>query len=218
MSKRIRWNKELIVEKIREHHSQGIILRGYIIKDVDMPLYRASIRYFGGWGKAVKSSGFDYKISTPNRISIIGDTKNIIVTRRDGSEFIVHVDRDINLPNSVYISSGYPRIYIDGKEVYLHKYVYGEISKGNEIDHLDRDPLNCRMSNLREVTPTQNQYNKIVKGYYRDGRKWRARISIDGLEVNLGSFDTEIEASTAYKQACIKHRGKYAPEEYNIIN
>ncbi len=37
-----------------------------------------------------------------------------------------------------------------------------------EIDHIDRDKGNCRISNLRSVTRSENQRNK--EGYFEEDR------------------------------------------------
>lgn len=46
---------------------------------------------------------------------------------------------------------------------YLHQVIMGTVGQGRtvHVDHIDNDGLNCRRSNLRIVTPTQNAQNKV---------------------------------------------------------
>lgn len=59
---------------------------------------------------------------------------------------------------------------INGKthNFYLHIYIYqrfnGEIPKGLQIDHIDRNKLNNRLDNLRAVTMSVNYANKSGYG------------------------------------------------------
>tara|TARA_R110001632_G_scaffold176038_1_gene295733 strand:- start:67 stop:618 length:552 start_codon:yes stop_codon:yes gene_type:complete len=79
----------------------------------------------------------------------------------------------------------------------------------NIIDHLDRDPLNNKITNLRLCTQQQNQFNtskrvdntsgfKGVDWYKRD-KKWRARIKQNGKRITLGCFDCPKKASEVYE-------------------
>ena len=48
------------------------------------------------------------------------------------------------------------------------------------------------------------------KGVSRKRDKWRARIVVNGVEHNLGVFETEIAAGLAYKQASRLLQGEYS--------
>ena len=87
------------------------------------------------------------------------------------------------------------------------------------VDHINRNPLDNRASNLREVSHTQNQYNKVSPnphGYkgvtWRDRKAnpWIAKIRVAGQRINLGSFPTKEQAAAAYEAACLKYHGEYA--------
>lgn len=71
----------------------------------------------------------------------------------------------------------------------------------DEIDHIDRDPMNNKISNLRVACRTLNNRNKPAVGatYHKQRQKWVAQIKIGGgAKKHLGVFDTQEEASQAY--------------------
>lgn len=82
----------------------------------------------------------------------------------------------------------------------------------NEIDHRDGDPSNNRIQNLRNVCHTVNMQNmhKARKdnktgflGVMMDKKtsRFRANISINGRQTNLGTFATAEEAHAVYVAA-----------------
>ncbi|MGR5981948.1 hypothetical protein ACT7CN_07005 [Bacillus cereus] len=54
---RIKWSKELIIEKIQELESQGVNLGGGSIQKTNRPLYSAGCRLFGNWFRACEEAG-----------------------------------------------------------------------------------------------------------------------------------------------------------------
>lgn len=104
-------------------------------------------------------------------------------------------------------SKGYLRTEIDGVTYAVHRliwlYVHGEMP--NQIDHINRVVTDNRLSNLRNVTPSENTKNKGLyknntsgfAGVCKQGNKWRAFISVDGRRVWLGSFCSKTDAITA---------------------
>jgi hypothetical protein len=108
---------------------------------------------------------------------------------------------------------GYRRVYISGKNYAEHRliweFVYG-LPPTKQLDHIDGDKQNNRISNLREVTPTENSQNRRqaridstsgVIGVGLHQGKWRARIRVDKKRIELGSFDSLEDASAAYQNA-----------------
>ena len=96
------------------------------------------------------------------------------------------------------------------------------------VDHRNNDGLDNRKANLRFATHAENSRNKrktrsktssrfvgvfLVK---RSGR-WKAAIQSNGKTINLGTFDSEIDAAKAYDEAARKYHKDFArlnfPEE-----
>ena len=117
--------------------------------------------------------------------------------------------------------TGYIQGWFKNKLYYLHHliwiYHYGKLPEGI-IDHINRDKTDNRIENLREASKQQNSWNRSgdtgavsqFKGVSRKRDKWRARIVVDGVEHNLGVFETEIAAGLAYKQASRLLQGEYS--------
>jgi len=119
-----------------------------------------------------------------------------------------------NKPMPLYI-----RIVINDKKYLLHRIIYKyfnpdwditDTSTNNYIDHKDQNKLNNKIENLRVFNNSQNQRNKNKKSNcsskytgvnkLKNDKKWRARISINGISQHLGLFDTEEEAYNEYKK------------------
>ena len=106
--------------------------------------------------------------------------------------------------------------------IFLHRLVINA-SDDKYVDHIDGNTMNNRKHNLREVTHQQNNMNKTNKGqgnnkrkgvsYRKDRGKWRAYITVDNKQINLGMYDTEEEAIKVREEAEIKYFGEYRRKE-----
>lgn len=78
-----------------------------------------------------------------------------------------------------------------------------------EIDHINGDPGDNRIANLRDVSRAENLQNQRVAqrrnkcgllgvSFHKAREKWRAQIAINGKSQHLGYFDTPEEAHQAY--------------------
>jgi hypothetical protein len=76
-----------------------------------------------------------------------------------------------------------------------------------EIDHIDRNTINNKLSNLRILTHQQNCLNRNAKGYTLDKiyNKWKSIIFYNNKNIYLGHFATEEEAHNAYLEAKKKY-------------
>ncbi len=105
---------------------------------------------------------------------------------------------------------------------YMHRLIMGS-PKGLDIDHISRDGLDNRRSNMRSCTRGQNLRRRIPFGkskykgiYWCDTKKrWRAQIMVDGKRQSLGSYADEIEAAKAYDRAAIRMNGRFAYINFN---
>ena len=114
--------------------------------------------------------------------------------------------------------SGYVSIQIDGVRHSSHRlawlYVHGEHPTG-DIDHDNGNPADNRIVNLEHCPRRKNIWKAVRRnaspftGLYRRGRKWHARIKVNGRQYYLGAYDTRKEASAAYSGAVRLVRGEF---------
>ena len=80
------------------------------------------------------------------------------------------------------------------------------------LDHINGKGWDNRISNLRLCTHAQNlaAAKKEALGYEIHGAKYRARIEVDGIRHELGSFDNPEDAITAYQAARCNLLGEFA--------
>ena len=79
---------------------------------------------------------------------------------------------------------------------------YGEDPGEALIDHIDRDPTNNSIDNLRKSDKVLNGHNRDAKGYRRNRwNRYEARIYLNGIQTHLGSYATAAEARQAYLEA-----------------
>lgn len=105
---------------------------------------------------------------------------------------------------------GYVYIHFCGHRTLAHRlawfYVHGSWPS-NHIDHINGNPSDNRISNLRDVGVDMNLQNiraanrnsqSGLRGAHKVGNKWRAEIYYEGEHHHLGMFDTPEEANAAY--------------------
>lgn len=109
------------------------------------------------------------------------------------------------------------QIPVDGRMVYAHRAVWawhhGEWPNG-QVDHINGNPRDNRIENLRVVSPAWNTQNVRHGGVTFERRKvarpWRARIMVRGRSISLGYFDTREEAHAEYERAKLVYHPGYA--------
>ena len=96
-----------------------------------------------------------------------------------------------------------------GKEVKMHRYIM-DFPINKMIDHINRNPLDNRKTNLRAVNRSENMLNKGVaknnnlkyRGIRLHYNKYQARIAVNKKNISLGHFDTIQEAIEARERFC----------------
>jgi len=115
-------------------------------------------------------------------------------------------------------SHGYFQVGVDKKRYLAHRlawlYVYGEMPE-HEIDHINHDPADNRIKNLRCVTHAENLKNASLQKnnlsgingvhYDKSRSKWMAHIQVQKKFKNLGRFDSFEDAVFARKTAEIRY-------------
>jgi hypothetical protein len=104
-----------------------------------------------------------------------------------------------------------------GFPVYLHRLIAGA-GRGQIVDHVNRNTLDNRLSNLRRATPAQNRANSRkqnrntsgYKGVTRANKKWMAQIVVKGVRHYLGVFEHAERAAMAHDRAAIAAHGEFA--------
>ncbi len=108
---------------------------------------------------------------------------------------------------------GYRRINIFGKKYYAHLlawfFTYGEFPK-LEVDHINNDKDDNRISNLRLATRNQNCLNTTLskastsgyKGVYwhKHSKKWNLQYTFNGKVKSGGYFNSKEEAYQKYNK------------------
>ena len=124
------------------------------------------------------------------------------------------------------LNKNYILIQINKKKYSAHRlawlYEYGNFPKHN-IDHIDGNPSNNKISNLREANQSQNGMNKKLHknnnsgikgvGWHKASKKWRARITINRIQHNLGLFDDKELAELVVMEARNKYHGEFARDK-----
>lgn len=120
-------------------------------------------------------------------------------------------------------SHGYPQIsgVMKGRVVLLHRVIVNA-QRGQYVDHINGERFDCRRSNLRICTNSENGRNRTAtrrnvtgfKGVRWEGhskaKPYVAKIKTNGKQVHLGSFPTAESAARAYDAAAQVHHGAFA--------
>jgi hypothetical protein len=115
---------------------------------------------------------------------------------------------------------GYVIRYAD-KVIKLHHAIIGKIPIGMVIDHVNRDTLDNRLSNLRLIPKAGNAQNRNahknnvtgLRGVHfrKDTGKFLAHVRMNGINIRLGYYAT---ANDAYVVAS-KYRKAHMPYTMN---
>ena len=126
----------------------------------------------------------------------------------------------------------------NGTTIRLHRHILKVTNTKIQVDHINRNPLDCRIENMRICTQSQNQANtgkKIHTGTLQSQYKgvskcengnncFKSSITNpnNGQREYLGRFDSEEKAATAYDIKAIEYYGEFAylnfpNKDYSIV-
>jgi hypothetical protein len=143
---------------------------------------------------------------------IFGD--KAIGTLKDGTNFIIDSEE-------VDKVSRYHWMFKEGyilctntkmKKIRLHNLLMGVRKTGNYcVDHINRNPLDCRKSNLRIVTLQQNSMNRSITSanttgyvgviFHKRQKSYFAKVGLNNKNIYLGSSKNKIECAQMYNFA-----------------
>ena len=139
---------------------------------------------------------------------------------------------DLTYNMSWHYSHGYAQAYLGNISKDIQRYLYEQYKPEKDItnlkiDHINRNPLDNRITNLEPVTNEVNGYNigetKNKWGYrgvVKKGNKFRAKFKYKGQVHNTSVFDTVEEAALAYNELAkqyYKHRAHENIIKDNIV-
>ena len=152
----------------------------------------------------------------PNRYETIGKVTNIYLPN---SKMITQIDTEDLEMVKAYRWVSNPDNYVIGynkeRHIYLHRLVMGDPK--SDIDHIDRNKLNNKKSNLRLTNQYENSLNRGLhrnntsgfKGVTHERGMWRASLYKGGIHYSGGFFEN--------KEDAIKKRIEMEKEYYGRV-
>lgn len=95
------------------------------------------------------------------------------------------------------------------------------------VDHIDKNPLNNNISNLRLADIKLQNNNKSIRRNNKSGaqgvsmnkqmNKWRADLRVNQKTMYLGSYSCLLKAAAAYNDAVQQYLPEYAADKVNDL-
>jgi AP2 domain/HNH endonuclease len=122
----------------------------------------------------------------------------------------------------ITFSNGYATI--DKK--YLHRILMNAPSD-EVVDHINGNPLDNRVNNLRICSQGQNSCNRAktfakrtskYKGvsWRKSHSKWQATIYVDKRQLHIGYYDSEEQAALMYDIAAKKYHKEFSYQNFSL--
>ena len=148
----------------------------------------------------------------------VGEFAKVELRNSDMAALVDSSDAELVSGHAWYLS---PQGYAVGKCGFMHRMIV-QPRDGYCIDHIDRNKLNNRRSNLREATAQNNVCNSrnmagktsAFKGVYFDKAMprtpYKVTIQLNRKQIHVGRFRTETEAAMAYDAKAREMFGEFA--------
>jgi hypothetical protein len=119
-------------------------------------------------------------------------------------------------------ANGYRYVSILSKSQLVHRMIYFMFynTLPKYVDHIDGNPLNNKIENLRAATNAQNNWNtgirktntSGVKGVYWDKKynSWHAQCFVNYKNHFLGRYENIDDAKKSVQEFRLKHHGEFA--------
>lgn len=116
---------------------------------------------------------------------------------------------------------GYRSVMLEGKTYQVHRLIwiimFGSIPYG-VIDHIDRNPKNNCIENLRPASRSENAFNRPasinnklgVKNVYKRGSRYAVQLRVNYKLINFGSYEDLELATLVAEEARNKYHGEFA--------
>lgn len=139
----------------------------------------------------------------------------------DGSITLVSIESIPLLQTCTWCKGGNGYVMTHSTETAISMQRFLTKAKPGEIvDHIDRNPLNNTLENLRICTKQTNAVNTPVRSdnstgykgvsYHKKAGKFRAYIVVNGKQIHLGLFDTAEQAAQKYAEAAQLFYGAFS--------
>jgi hypothetical protein len=151
-----------------------------------------------------------------NEYIILGKTAVVDISTKTHPNSSMKIDLDVWLDllhrgmGRVSRDYFYARVHFDGMSRLLHKIITPSFK--DQVDHINHDRFDNRLSNLRSVTQTENGRNRSMSKANKSGHcgireykgvkgsTWLAQIRDGNKQIHLGTFKT-LEKAIAVRKA-----------------
>jgi len=150
--------------------------------------------------KDIKGYEGHYQVSHLGRVKSVKKSTGKILSNRLGGKY-----HKVTLSKNGNTKDKYIHILV--AETFLN---YEGGDRSIVIDHINNDRFDNRLENLQIISQREN-INKDCNGssklygvYKGHKNKWYSHLRVKGVDIHLGTFDTEARASIAYNFALMQ--------------
>lgn len=146
-----------------------------------------------------------------SNVSVLIDADDFLTVSSVPGAWVLKTDRTSR-------ATQYCTTKIDGKNIYMHRFILEVTDPDVVVDHKDGNGLNNTRGNIKATTRSKNGRNRHGNrsdnksgyagvAYQTKAKKWKATIAYKGKQMYLGIFDNVEDAISARKKAERKYWG-----------